>query len=283
MKNAIVIVCALTIFVFMIGRPARGDVLTASEANVIVSSTAFDQDLLFTSFTQSDDAVADFNGILNDSGWSGLFTGSFLGTALSVSYAGDSSAFADSGGITWNSGGLYGSKVWAGSGSVTFTSIDLNNITATYVSTLTIGADTISFADSLSGFENSATGLSVTASGIASLSISPNPPVQIDTLFVVERTRRDNDYVSIVRGGAVARAKDLAEQRERDRYHAQVASIPEPSSLLQLALGLSCLLGYLRLTTYRSKRYGASRANTRGHGPNVETPVPRGVHPFGFG
>jgi hypothetical protein len=244
MRSSTVIACALTIIIFTIGRPARGDVLTAAEANVIVSSTAFDQDLLFTSFTQSGGAVADFNGTLNGSGWSGILAGSFAGTALDVSYSGDSSAFSASGVIAWTSGGLFGSSPWTGSGAVTFTSVDLDNITATYVSTLTIGGDPISFADSLSGSANDTTGLSVTASGLASLSLSPNPPVQIGTLFIVERTRRDNDYVSIIRGGPVARAKDLAEQRERDRYHARVSSIPEPSELLQLALGLFCLAAY---------------------------------------
>jgi hypothetical protein len=244
MKSSTVIACALTIIIFTIGRPARADVLTAAEANVIVSSTAFDQDLLFTSFTQSNGAVADFTGTLNDAGWSGILAGSFVGTALDVSYSGDSSAFSASGVITWTSGGLFGSSPWTGSGAATFTSLDLDNITATYVSTLTIGADTISFADSLSGSENDTTGLSVTASGLASISLFPNPPVQVGTLFIVERNRRDSDYVSIIRGGPVARAKDLAEQRERDRYHAQVTSIPEPSSLLQLALGLFCLVAY---------------------------------------
>src|SRR4051812_37205032 len=117
MKNTVVIACALTIFVLMTERPARADVLTASEANVIVSSTAFDQDLLFTSFTQSDNAVADFNGILNNAGWSGLLTGNFLGTAVNVSYSADSSAFSTSGALTWNSSGLFGTSAWAGSGT----------------------------------------------------------------------------------------------------------------------------------------------------------------------
>jgi hypothetical protein len=239
MKN-IVVTCALIICVLMTGGPARGDVLTASEANVIISSTAFDQDLLYTSFTESDNAVADFNGILNNAGWSGLLTGNFLGTALNVSYSSDSSAFSTSGAITWNSSGSYGSSAWAGSGAATFTSIDLNNITATYVSTLTIGADVISFTDSIAGSGNGTTGLSVSADGIASLTISPHPPVNVGTLFVVERdTEQQNLYASILRGPTfvvtpesrrLARIRDSAELKRLEQYHAQFASIPPQSS-----------------------------------------------------
>ena len=178
MRNLANIAWAIAAIALFCGQNARAASLTATEANIITSSLVIDQDLVLPAFMQpiAFGQMANFDGTLTASGWSGVLTGDYFGNPLNVKYSADASNFGQSGMITWEKAGSYGASAWTGSGTIMFTSMDLANITASFASTLTLGANSLSFVDSVAGSLDSSFSLTVTATGAATVYDSSRAP-----------------------------------------------------------------------------------------------------------
>jgi hypothetical protein len=125
--------------------------LTSQDAAVIAQSTFMDSDLFllgdFVGFQAGQSFTYDGSG--SATGWTATLTGAYVGTPLSVTYSGDSSAFPG-GAITWSSGGSFGAKGWSSSGSALVTSTD-TNFQVRFADTLTVGAQGGAIAATIDG------------------------------------------------------------------------------------------------------------------------------------
>jgi hypothetical protein len=92
-------------------------------------------------------------------GFTETLSGTYAGTALSVSYTGNSTNFAMGGPITWTSTGTYGNQAWSGSGSATFTFPTNTTYQVAYNSSLTIGSNTVVYSNTTISGAYDGTGL----------------------------------------------------------------------------------------------------------------------------
>jgi hypothetical protein len=125
--------------------------LTSQDAAVIAQSTFMDSDLFllgdFVGFQAGQSFTYDGSG--SATGWTATLTGAYVGTPLSVTYSGDSSAFPG-GAITWSSVGSFGAKGWSSSGSALVTSTD-TTFQVRFADTLTVGAQGGAIAATIDG------------------------------------------------------------------------------------------------------------------------------------
>jgi hypothetical protein len=125
--------------------------LTSSDAAVIAQSTFMDSDLFllgdFVGFRAGQFFTYDGSG--SASGWTATVTGAYLGTPLSATYSGDSTAFPG-GPVTWSSVGSFGAQAWSSSGSALVTSTN-DSFQVRFADMLTVGAQRGGIAATIDG------------------------------------------------------------------------------------------------------------------------------------
>jgi hypothetical protein len=133
------------VMALLVGGPATVHAATLSvlDASSLIQSTATDADALFLSIFKNISPVAVWNYASTSSltGWTGSLSGSFLGSALSVSYSGDLSAYP-SGAVTWTSSGTYAAETWDTEAHVTIVNPSADTFVVLLNDTFHLGANT---------------------------------------------------------------------------------------------------------------------------------------------
>ncbi len=127
---------------------ACAGLLNSQDAAVLVQSTSTDTDAMFlgffAGFPQSAETLNYVSTTPTTTSWSGVLSGPYLGTPLSVNYAGDTSSYSSSGVVTWTSAGTYGGESWSGSGNATITDTSSSTFQVGFVASLAVGTNTAS-------------------------------------------------------------------------------------------------------------------------------------------
>jgi hypothetical protein len=101
--------------------PCSGASLTPTQENLTTLSIASSNDLLnLAAFLPPGQAATTLqgSGSISSSGWSWTTTGTYLGSALALSYAGSFDSSTDT--SSWTATGTYGTAAWSSAGSANF-------------------------------------------------------------------------------------------------------------------------------------------------------------------
>src|SRR5262249_29246800 len=124
----------------------RAGLLDSYDASTLVQSTATDADamLLGQIYGFQGDQTFTYSSTADATMWSGSLTGTYLGTSLNLSYAGDLTNYASTGAVTWTSSGTYGGQGWSGSGSATISDATSTTFQVSLLYSLTAGGNSAS-------------------------------------------------------------------------------------------------------------------------------------------
>ncbi len=120
---------------------ARATPFNAAEAGLVLGDTIIDSDFAFLaqSYGAFPDTI-DFSITAGTTSFTSSMSGTYGGTALSISYTGDLSAYP--GTITWAGSGSYGADLWASSGTATFSFPTASTFQELYSSSSSVGSHT---------------------------------------------------------------------------------------------------------------------------------------------
>ena len=225
---------------------ARGDLITPTEANIIVQSTLADGDFaLLNAFyglglgqSVAYHSTIDFGA----SSWSGTLTGTFQGLAVDVAYTGSFAAYPG-GPFTWNSSGTYGINAWTGSGSVAFANAP-GGLNVTYHTALGVGSNSgtidittlaLVSSDSIDLLDSNSSGQAVVNGvhipGLKSLHLVRKFPPKWVSDIKIDDVTLNND------GSFLGDTDDITQE---------VTAVPEPSSLTLMGIAGTIGLGAFR-------------------------------------
>jgi hypothetical protein len=125
---------------------AHAGLLTAYDASTLVQSTASDADamLLGKIYGFQYNQTLTYSSTADPTSWSGTLAGTYLGSSLNLSYAGDLTNYASTGAVTWTSTGAFGGQAWSGTGSAAIADTSSTTFQVSILYSLTAGSNTAS-------------------------------------------------------------------------------------------------------------------------------------------
>ena len=122
---------------------AKATLINTLEASAIIQSTVTDTDTGFLSefIGFGSGQTLNYSSTSTTTAWSGTLSGAYLGTSLSVTYAGDLTAYPP-GPVTWTSMGSYGAENWRGSGNATIVDTSSTTFEVMFADSLAVGNNT---------------------------------------------------------------------------------------------------------------------------------------------
>jgi hypothetical protein len=144
-RNLLGLTCAVICVAYQAAPQANAGLLDNYNASVLVQTTATDADALLLGQIYGFQPKQTLNYLStgDSTSWSGSLSGTYAGTALSLSYSGDLSNYP-AGAITWASTGNYGADAWSGTGSATITDLTATTFQVTLAYAMTAGGNSAS-------------------------------------------------------------------------------------------------------------------------------------------
>jgi hypothetical protein len=143
-------ILAVLTFALAGAAPARADIVAAA-ASDLIQSTAVDVDfMMLTQFVgYQPGQTLSYNSSATTNGWAGTLSGDYAGTALSLSYIGNLSAYPPD--VTWSNTGTYGAAAWSDTGSATITYPTATTFQVALTESLMEGSNTASLSYTIPG------------------------------------------------------------------------------------------------------------------------------------
>lgn len=253
--------------------PAYADVVIDTlTTSVLLQSTISDADtFLLTQLVGFEGGQnLSYQSISDASGWHSLgppgtptLSGTYAGGNLEVTYDGNLSALPG-GSVTWTGTGLYGSEVWASSGSAVITDTSPVTFTIDFLDSVSLGGNTGSFDVMIPGILDSAAHpseidyLAGLQTGTVSVSTKPKPfpiPTPGFTLHYVRPVETDfgigGHDIIIDHHGCTPRPGSMISMGCGPGFapsvldvtmNGTISTTPEPATFVPLGLSLSAII-----------------------------------------
>ncbi len=258
------------------GRTASADLSTdALGAGLLVTSTIPDVDLdsITRIYGFTGNQVLSLSGTVTTSGFNETLSGTYQGNSLNITYTGVSTGYPNT--ITWTTSGSYGLVDFTGGGSATFSFPTSSTFNINYLSSWgssPTASDSLSITGAVdpTSLTYTATSGTITINGVGvaapdtynsilcpytgKVSRGPGPYTDIDGPDGKPTIIDDVTITSVT--------TDQSGNLVSFAFSGSISTVPEPSSLILLALGSIGLFGYGRCRAKTGHR-GASREGIR--------------------
>jgi hypothetical protein len=240
------VVIATVVGSLAFARPALAQI-SSVDASTMVQSTASDTDALFlgilAGFTPLQ--TLSYTSTNTDTSWLGSLSGTFQSSSVILGYTGDLSSYP-AGPITWSSTGVYGSLIWAGSGTAMITTTG-STFSLALTDSATIGSSTYSINETIPGTTGGSGPMFGNAMnpevGTGTLTVNGNMLADAQILNSYEPLDKNKVSDVIIAGvpmdvtpGGAAR-NFMAFTGDMLDSTVTVSVVPEPSSIVMFLLG----------------------------------------------
>jgi hypothetical protein len=233
-----------------------GQAIGVLEAGLLLANTIpdIDFDNLTRIYGFTSGVTLAFSGEVTTTGFLESLGGTYQGQAVTISYVGNSTAYATKSMITWSASGSYGSADWSSSGAATFSLPTATTFNIQYTSSLSVGSNTAGDDLSITGDNSNATSLTYTGTtGTITINgASTKAPAKYNSIMIPRTPKLGDSLTSDIqdsKGNTRIVDRDIITkvvQPPKGEYDftSQISSVPEPSSLVLQALGTLSVFGY---------------------------------------